>query len=195
MPTDDKDAATCAVDGCTAPRYQRRRLCGAHHARKVRYGDPTFVPDRSRVAIDLTGQRFGTLVVTGYDRVEHKWSCQCDCGATAFRATGCLNRYRHATTCGNRRRHRRRANAGYGAAHDRVRRDRGPASEHTCAACRRNRAHQWAYDHSDSNERVDPQLGPYSLDPARYRPLCVSCHKLADLARRSHNDDQRPLWT
>lgn len=30
----------CSVDGCTALTKQRRRMCGAHYQRKLKYGDP-----------------------------------------------------------------------------------------------------------------------------------------------------------
>ncbi len=50
--------------------------------------------------IDLTGQRFGHLVVTGFNRKENKvyyWNCQCDCGrAKVVRSStlrgSCLNK-------------------------------------------------------------------------------------------------------
>lgn len=40
--------------------------------------------------IDLTGKRFGKLVVI--ERVnKNKWKCKCDCGNTTLVQTGCLN--------------------------------------------------------------------------------------------------------
>jgi hypothetical protein len=72
---------------------------------------------------------------------------------------------------------------GYNAAHDRVRRDRGPAHDYRCVGCGRPARH-WAYDHGDPDELASA-LGPYSLDLDRYRPLCVGCHKRADLDHRA----------
>lgn len=65
------------------------------------------------------------------------------------------------------------------AAHERVRRARGRAVEHACQDCGTAAAH-WAYDHADPDERQSDR-GPYSPDPAHYRPLCVPCHKRFDL--------------
>lgn len=69
---------------------------------------------------------------------------------------------------------------GYSGAHYRVRSTRGRAALHVCP-CGKPAA-QWAYDNADPAERVDPRGCRYSLDPARYFPLCASCHKLFDRA-------------
>jgi hypothetical protein len=73
---------------------------------------------------------------------------------------------------------------GYVGVHHRLLKLHGYAGEHPCRHCD-NRADQWAYDHTDPNERQDPRKGPYSLDLIRYIPLCVSCHKKFDLAWRA----------
>ena len=52
--------------------------------------------------MDLTGQRFGKLVVLCFDHVEKKqryWKCQCDCGNTTVVPTASLNRG-NTTSCG-----------------------------------------------------------------------------------------------
>lgn len=72
---------------------------------------------------------------------------------------------------------------GYGAAHDRVRALHGSASGHACRHCAGQAAH-WAYDHTDPDEKHDPEEGVYSPDPIRYMPLCASCHKRFDNAHR-----------
>lgn len=69
----------------------------------------------------------------------------------------------------------------YSGAHMRVRSQRGSARKHICPCGAQ--AKQWAYDHSDPNE-MHSELGAYSADPGRYSPMCVSCHKKADLARK-----------
>ncbi|WNM68813.1 HNH endonuclease [Gordonia phage Soos] len=68
----------------------------------------------------------------------------------------------------------------YGAMHQRLTKDRGPASAHPCFDCG-SPARQWSYDHSDPDQLYGPW--PYSLDPNRYVPRCVSCHKRMDLMR------------
>lgn len=42
-------------------------------------------------------------------------------------------------------------------------------------------ANNWAYDHSEASPLMDEE-GPYSLDQARYMPLCYSCHTKFDRA-------------
>lgn len=52
--------------------------------------------------IDLTGQRFGRLVVIEYSHVSNRnkyWKCQCDCGNTSI-VSGALLRNGHTKSCG-----------------------------------------------------------------------------------------------
>lgn len=67
----------------------------------------------------------------------------------------------------------------YGGMHIRVRKTRGPASEHSCVDCART-ASQWSYDRSDPNERMASE-GPYSTNVDHYVARCVPCHKKHDL--------------
>lgn len=79
------------------------------------------------------------------------------------------------------------ADRSYPTAHYRVRRDRGPAAAQQCQHCPEPAA-EWAYDHTDPDELLGVDHGrrvPYSLDPARYMPLCVDCHRLFDSPRSS----------
>ena len=68
---------------------------------------------------------------------------------------------------------------GYDAAHKRTSRQRGQASSFPCAdGCGRVAAH-WAL--AVTPQLYDPDTGwGYSLDPADYVPLCVSCHHVRD---------------
>lgn len=70
---------------------------------------------------------------------------------------------------------------GYGAAHDRVKRIHGSASQHKCADCPAQAAH-WSYNHDDPDELRAPQ-GAYSHKADHYSPRCVPCHKRFDLER------------
>lgn len=71
----------------------------------------------------------------------------------------------------------------YAAALARVSARRGPAAERTCAECTAD-AECWSYDGTDPEERTHPGRGyRYSLDPARYRPRCRSCHRRSTVAR------------
>ena len=62
----------------------------------------------SRKLIDLTGRRFGSLVVIGRAEPGRKghtrWLCRCDCGAAKL-AYGASLRRRETKTCGNREAH------------------------------------------------------------------------------------------
>ena len=55
--------------------------------------------------IDLTGKRFGSLVVISYDHKgesgESYWLCKCDCGSVTVKGGHSLRRG-HTTTCGEK---------------------------------------------------------------------------------------------
>lgn len=74
---------------------------------------------------------------------------------------------------------------GYVASHARIYIDRGRADVYNCAHCGEP-AVDWAYDHTDPDERIDSNVRPstaYSIDPARYLPLCRPCHIRFDRGR------------
>lgn len=68
----------------------------------------------------------------------------------------------------------------YSGIHAHLSRTRGRAVEHVCACGAR--AAEWAYTHDDPcpNERVDPRGKRFSVDVARYVPMCLRCHRLYD---------------
>lgn len=81
--------------------------------------------------------------------------------------------------------------ASYGAVHRRLAKVLGPAREHNCADCG-SPADEWAYDHTDPNERRGSE-GPYSTDITRYQPMCRSHHRRLDLAlSRARSMASRP---
>lgn len=85
--------------------------------------------------------------------------------------------------------------AGYGTAHGRVRRARGPASQHLCQGCGEG-ADQWAYDNADTEEKrglVNGSEVRYSLSVEHYLPLCVPCHKSFDAYASDHPGHDSPL--
>ena len=79
----------------------------------------------------------------------------------------------------------------YSAAHYRVKRLWGKASQYLCVSCDRV-AQQWAYDGSDPGElcafdgaaqqRGSSRPMAYSAWPEFYMPMCRSCHKIRHLA-------------
>jgi hypothetical protein len=173
--------ATCSLPDCENP-IKRRGFCYSHYMKAWRYGTPT--PAFAPAWIDIRGQRFGTVVVI--ERHEMSWLVRCDCGRERIAAAGELNRTGDATTCGHRATHYRLDDAGYSAAHQRVRQDRGHIRQHSCIECG-GQARHWSYDHDDPDERLAHGLSArpvaYSLDPSHYSPRCVPCHKAFDLGR------------
>ena len=61
----------------------------------------SLIKPQTRIRNDLTGKRFGKLLVLEYTRDEKgvlKWKCQCDCGTITYKTTGHLNA--GAVSCG-----------------------------------------------------------------------------------------------
>ena len=171
----------CPVEGCIKDAY-RKGYCYAHYMKDWRYGTPT--PTHEPKWQDLSGKRFGSLIVTSR-RDGTTWVCQCDCGATTKARAGDLNRGTKIS-CGSSKIHHRSPDAGYTAAHQRVRQDRGPVTSQCCVECGKDARH-WSYDHTDAHELLAYGLSAnpvaYSLDPSHYSPRCVPCHKRYDLGR------------
>lgn len=70
---------------------------------------------------------------------------------------------------------------GYIAAHHRLRRQRGSATDQSCIDCG-EQATDWSYEGGAPDERVVDDNGPFSLDPSYYVPRCRSCHTKFDAA-------------
>ena len=74
----------------------------------------------------------------------------------------------------------------YYTVHDRLRRTRGKATSLECVQCG-ERARDWAYQHTSSDEKVDPATGRvYSDDPSDYAPMCRKCHIILDNQKTPH---------
>lgn len=179
----------CDAEGCgKLARTRTAEMCPMHYHRLYRYG--TLERTQALVArgerppatapANYPGERFGTLTLVR--RTGQGWTCVCDCGQTRWARAGDLNRTRDNSTCGIKANHLS-DDVDYSAAHDRVRRQRGPAKQHQCADCGRQADH-WSYDHTDTDERTSPTVGvAYSLDIEHYQARCVPCHKRYDLRR------------
>lgn len=179
------DWKQCESDGCTnRARTRSAALCPKHYHRAYRTGSLELLAPPPRW-VDLRGQRFGTLTVM--ERVGSSWRCLCDCGRERILLAGDLNRTREGISCTQRGCKKpptpRLPNAEYRAAHTRIMRDKGKASQHSCVDCGTT-AQQWSYDHQDTNELNSSSKGslgmPYSLDPNHYQPRCTKCHKAFD---------------
>jgi len=174
----------CSIGGCCGPAYARG-WCRNHHQSWLRHGDPLAA------------------------RPARKRSLPQPCGfegcSDPVRAYGlCFTHYCRWRKHGDPRivhppgeppgpdHSQRRPDwaTSYAAAHRRVYRLRGPAVSKACQRCGAPAKH-WAYDHSDPDERRNDQGLAYSLDPARYRPLCRPCHVHDDARHRILAE----LWT
>jgi hypothetical protein len=71
------------------------------------------------------------------------------------------------------------AAATYDTVHNRLKRDRGPASSHECVDCGKA-ARDWSYDGGAPDERKAHGGQSYSPDPAFYSPRCRRCHRAHD---------------
>ncbi len=146
---------------------------------------------------DMTGQRYGRLVVIDLaprspsGRV--RWNCRCDCGAMTVAQANNL-RSGNTTSCGcyireisaarfaivGRLPNRQKPDdeIGYTAAHDRVRKLYGSASQYFCVDCL-GWADDWSLNHLSGSPKIrtDEASGMLiSPDPDDYVPRCSSCH-------------------
>lgn len=148
----------CTVEGCSRG-HKSQGYCDMHYQRWRSHGDPQVV-----------GRRPPTYVGCSVDgcKGKHLSIGLCSKHHQRLRAHG-------DPTVTLPRRHEFVKNP---AVHWRLRKDQGPASSFPCQHCGQA-ADNWAYDHGEPNPLMDEE-GPYSLDPARYMPLCFSCHTTFD---------------
>ena len=71
----------CSVQGCSRVHYGKS-FCKMHYGRWRRNGHTERIKHPFADVgpkVDISGQRYGRLTVTSYDR-ESMWNCVCDCG-------------------------------------------------------------------------------------------------------------------
>jgi len=141
--------------------------------------------------IDLTGQRFGRLLVLGRsDRQTGgmaTWVCRCDCGVTKV-IRGAHMRSGRSTSCGCLARElltKPDDQITYNSAHYRIKRSRGYPAAYMCACGRP--AEDWALRHDTPVTHVgDDGHGNkilFSGNPDDYEPMCKVCHYRYDRHR------------
>lgn len=201
---------TCTVEGCARTVHvQKRELCRMHYLRWWKTGDlgsaaPMLQPNPSECSIDGCS---GAAIKRGWCSMHYqRWRIRGEVGSSDRelgvspsncivddcdrppKAKGlCLAHYARVRRGGDPgaaevREITIRPEIGYQGVHYRVRRERGLPGEHKCECGKP--ADEWAYDHTDPDERIDPRIGrPYSLDLDHYVPLCLSCHRSLDATR------------
>lgn len=171
MAADGNGKGTCAVLGCTRPLGKRSSLCEAHYTRFRRNGNVG-----SPQVLDRTAPP-PPCPVLGCDRLGKRNGSPCSLHQQRLRLVGQTERRPQARR--DSFPHWTGENATYSAVHQRLRKERGHASEHICARCGERQARQWSVDKQRAEKRTP---WPYSTDLSLYEPLCVSCHKRKDLA-------------
>lgn len=174
----------CSVEGCIKPvRSRFAEWCKMHYHRWYRDGDAGEVEERKRKF------RAGKCAVE---------SCEDEDTHGVWCAMHAARVYRHGDPnvfipLEDRPYHRgedhhmwKGNEPGYQAAHWRVRRQRGHATEHRCVDCH-GQAFHWSYNHECLDELMADVSGyevAYSPHPDQYDPRCVPCHKRFDIGRK-----------
>lgn len=174
------ESPACSAPGCDRPApYRTAGLCIAHYHRVRRTGSVGDAPIRP------AGVPASPCSVDGCD-ARAAWSTGlCRIHAERVRRYGTTDLLGGpAPMIGPDNPKWKGAAVRYGPAHERVARQRGPASTHRCVECGAPARH-WALAEITPAVRFTPddRVGPYSLDPADYAPMCVPCHKRHDLDR------------
>ena len=159
----------CSITDCDRPHYGRG-FCRNHHNRLIRHGDP------------LGGKHYNPGAPCSIEGCEKPARARGWCIAHWERWSNngdpLITLIGGAALPGSQNIKWQGEEIGYTAAHDRVRKARGPARNHKCTDCGKQ-AHNWSYDHLDPDERIqpgDPKQMPYSAKVEHYQPRCLSCH-------------------
>lgn len=159
----------CRVDGCSLPpRSGYAEWCETHYYRLRRTGS---ADDPVRIS--------GGCSITGCDHPAERLDGLCRMHHLRIKAHGDPSR---GMASGDRHPWWTGDNATYTGAHQRHRKDLGPARAHACVDCGGTAAH-WSYNHSDPDELRSDDERPYSVHSKFYEPRCVRCHKRFDMAR------------
>lgn len=174
-----RNPSECVVDACTG-KATRRGYCTKHYQRWRTHGDVTArFPGAQRACGTKDCAR--PHYARGWCKLHYKrwWK--------TGNPVGLLPHFSPlAGKAGAANPMWRGGDVGYTGVHLRLRAEYGPASDYECEHCG-GEARDWAYNHDDPNERVDPvQRLVYSTGGRDfYLPLCCLCHGRFDAAWRA----------
>ena len=201
-----RQAATCTVAGCGAAT-KNLSMCAKHYQRFRKYGDPNRLVRPTGPAPCAVEGCENMRDSRGWCKMHYtRWLRDGAPGEPGRRddhvgckIEGCNNPHQGLGYCrlhyervykhgdpmyalrrdGERNPSWRGDDVKYGGVHQRLRMQRGSASSHGCDRCDAP-ARQWAYDHTDPDERITEDGMPYSIDVQHYIPLCIACHREFD---------------
>jgi hypothetical protein len=161
----------CSIEGCERP-HKAIGLCQAHY-RRHRLGHSMDVQDRPGAP-----RQHATCTIPGCSEA-HQARGWCLKHYTRWKRQGdpniALVGEAHPGFTGD--------DASYGAAHMRVKRARGSASQFACSDCG-GPASQWSLIHGRGSQWVEGS-GYFSLASDDYEPRCKPCHDAYDRRRDS----------
>lgn len=165
------DGRPCILDGCDRRASGATGYCTMHAIRFRKHGDAT-VNKRS------TGRKVCTI--NGCESlVEGRGLCLLHWARWARTGDPMLVR---PIPSGENSPQYKGDDIGYSAAHWRVRKHQGKASNHACVDCGLGAEH-WSYDLKDPNCLYEQMRGvplAYSLKVEHYQPRCIPCHTAYD---------------
>ena len=167
----------CSVDECDRSDIQGRGLCRMHYFRWYRTGS-TDVRRPQRPSR-------GTCTIEGCEKADAGSHGLCPMHHTRDKRNGSPTALRGPKVSrGADNWNWTGDDVTYHAQHLRLKSTRGPASNYKCTGCG-DTAAQWAYDNADPSARTS-KWGMYSVDIEHYKPMCIPCHKKADLEVAGH---------
>lgn len=209
----------CKIEGCERPVSVRKRmLCISHYQMWIRESKPRVgqkpcsINDckKHMYARDMCREHYSRWLRSGNPIKPIKVRGKCteeDCENVIFAGDMCKRHYSiwyYHYSAGKpitRNAGHRKEVPGYTAAHNRVRRARGKASDFECVGTCGGMANEWALsaDATDlhfASERAGRKPHAYSLNINDYQPMCGDCHRAYDaetLNRHFRARDSR--WT
>jgi hypothetical protein len=180
MPRGIKSPSVCSIDNdeCSAPGGSiSRGWCETHYRRWLKHGDAItprpYGPPKKATVCSVEECVSASEMTRGLCRMHYaRWQRHGDpLVVLPFGIFGKIGPD-HPNWKGD--------DVGISAVHERLRTQRGSASDYPCPCGRQ--ARDWSYSNICPDEKQS-KLGPYCVHFECYEPLCSSCHKIKDLNR------------